>query len=86
MKNVNINVSIPGEILLTLRESDIKLALDMKRWTALKLFEQKRLSIGQSAELAEMNEEDFIKYLGSNNVSIFSYTSAKELKEDINNA
>jgi predicted HTH domain antitoxin len=86
MKNVNINVSIPGEILLTLRESDIKLALDMKRWTALKLFEQKRLSIGQSAELAEMTEEDFIKYIGSNNVSIFPYTSAKELKEDINNA
>jgi hypothetical protein len=53
MKNVNINVSIPGEILLTLRESDIKLALDMKRWTALRLFEQKRLSIGQSAELAK---------------------------------
>ncbi len=49
----------------------------MKRWTTLKLFEQKRLSIGQSAELAEMTEEDFIKYLGNNNVSIFPYSSIK---------
>lgn len=86
MKNVNINISIPSEILLTLRESDKELALDMKRWTALKLFEEKRLSIGQCAELAEMNEEDFIKYLGSNKVSIFPYRSYKELGDDMDNA
>ena len=44
-KNININISIPSEILLTLRESDAELALDMKRWTALKLFDEKRLCI-----------------------------------------
>ena len=86
MKNKNINISIPSEILLTLRESDAELALDMKRWTALKLFDEKRLSIGQCAELAEMNEEDFIKFLGTNKVSIFPYHSYKELGEDLNNA
>lgn len=86
MKNVNINISIPGEILLTLRESDKELAMDIKRWTALKLFEQKRLSIGQCAELAEMCEEDFIKYLGENKISIFPYNSKDELREDIANA
>ncbi len=72
MKNVNINISIPGEILLTLRESDNELALDIKRWTALKLYDEKKLSLGQCADLAEMSEEDFIKYLGSNKVSIFA--------------
>lgn len=86
MKNTNINISIPSEILLTLRESDAELALDMKRWTALKLYDEKRLSIGQCAEFAEMNEEDFIKYLGSNKISIFPYHSYNELAEDMNNA
>lgn len=86
MKNKNINISIPGEILLTLRESDAELALDMKRWSALKLFDEKRLSIGQCAELAEMCEEDFVKFLGANKVSIFPYRSYKELGEDLNNA
>ena len=56
MKNVNISVSIPSEILLRPKESDKNLALDMKRWSASKLFKQKELSIGQSAELAEMNK------------------------------
>ena len=86
LKNVNINILIPNEILLSLHESDNELALDMKRWAALKLYEQKRLSIGQCAELSEMAEEDFIKYLSSNNVSIFPYRSYGELAEDMNNA
>ena len=85
-KNININISIPSEILLTLRESDAELALDMKRWTALKLFDEKRLSIGQCAELAEMAEEDFIKFLSANKVSVFPYRNYKELGEDLNNA
>lgn len=86
LKNININISVPNEILLTLRESDRELALNMKRWAALKLFEEKKLSIGQSAELAEMTEEDFIRYLGSNKVSVFPYRSANELVEDMENA
>jgi hypothetical protein len=49
--------------LLTLREQEDDFALDMKRWTALKLYANKKLTIGQCAEFAEMNEEDFIKAL-----------------------
>ena len=86
MKNININISVPNEILLTLRESDNELALNMKRWAALKLFEDKRLSIGQSAELAEMTEEDFVRYLSSNKVSVFPYRNVNELVDDMNNA
>lgn len=68
LKNVNLNISVPSEILLTLRESDKQLALDMKRYTAIKLYQDKRLSIGQCAELAEMTEEDFIRLLGDNKI------------------
>ncbi|NLW46402.1 MAG: UPF0175 family protein [Firmicutes bacterium] len=86
MNIININVAIPQEILLSLKEEEYDLALDMKRWTALKLYSDKKLTIGQCAELAEMNEEDFIKYLGINKISIFSFNNPEDLKEDIRNA
>lgn len=86
MKNVNINISIPGEILLTLRENDKQLALTMKRYTAIKLYQDKRLSVGQCAELAEMLEEDFIRLLGENKISIFDFSSTADMKEDFANA
>ena len=86
MNKININVAVPQEILLTLREKEYDLALDMKRWTALKLYTDKKLTIGQCAELAEMNEEDFIRYLGENKISIFAFNNSEELKEDIRNA
>ncbi len=86
MKNINISVTLPSEILLALRESDKELALDMKRFTALKLYQDGRLSVGQCAELAEMNEEDFIKFLAENQISIFQYSSQESLKEDFANA
>lgn len=82
----NLSISIPNEILLTLHETDSDLALNMKRWAALKLYEERKLSIGQSAELAEMCEEDFINYLGSNKVTIFPYCRYNELAEDMKNA
>jgi len=86
MKNVNINITIPGEILLTLREDDKQLALNMKRYTAMKLYQDRKLSVGQCAELAEMTEEDFIKLLGENGISIFDFSSSADLKEDLANA
>jgi len=86
MKNVNINITIPGEILLTLREDDKQLALNMKRYTAMKLYQDRKLSVGQCAELAEMTEEDFIKLLGENRISIFDFSSSADLKEDLANA
>lgn len=86
MKNVNINISVPGEILLTLREDDKQLALNMKRYTAIKLYQDRKLSVGQCAELAEMVEEDFIKLLGENKISIFDFSSSTDLEEDLKNA
>jgi predicted HTH domain antitoxin len=83
---VNINIAVPQEILLTLREQEDDFALNMKRWTTLKLYANKKLTIGQCAEFAEMNEEDFIKYLGLNKISIFTFNDFEELKEDIKNA
>ena len=81
---VNIRVPVPEEVLLSLRVDNDEFAVQMKRLTALKLCEDRKLSIGQSAAFAGMDETDFIKFLGQNKVSIFG--SASDIAEDFSNA
>lgn len=64
------NIEFPEEILLTLRIDANEFIKEMKRAIAVKYFVNKKLSIGQSAELAEMNEEAFIKYVDKEKISI----------------
>jgi predicted HTH domain antitoxin len=81
---VNINVSVPEEVLLSLRAENNEFASQMKSLTAMKLCENHKLSIGQASALAGMSEEEFIKFLGRNKVSIFG--SASNIAEDFRNA
>ena len=81
---VNINVPVPEEVLLSLRVEGDEFAAQMKSLTALKLCESRKLSIGQAALFAGMDETDFIKYMGQHRVSIFG--SAPEIAEDFANA
>ncbi|MDR1061278.1 MAG: UPF0175 family protein [Clostridiales bacterium] len=81
---VNITVPVQEEILLSLRVGSEEFAEQMKAMTALKLCENRKLSIGQSAAFAGMDEADFVKFLGRNNVSIFG--SAADIAEDYQNA
>ena len=83
-QNVNINVSIPEEILLSLREDVDEFAANMKLMTAMKLYENHKLTVGQGAQLADLPEEDFIKVLGKNHISIFG--SIDDIREDYKNA
>ena len=71
-------------MLLSLRVENDEFAAQMKKLTAIKLFENRKLSIGQSATFARMDETEFIKFLGQNNVSIFG--SVSDIAEDFRNA
>lgn len=44
------------------------------------------VSIGYCAQIADMTKEDFIKFLGMNNISIFKYDDENEFLEELNNA
>ena len=85
-KMKTLNISVPSEILLVLRENEKQFASYMKRYTALNLFQSHKLSIGQCAELADMSEEDFIYFLGENKVSLFEYLDEDGLREELGNA
>jgi predicted HTH domain antitoxin len=66
-------IEIPEEILLSLRKSGDEFIAEMKKTAAVRYYQEKKLSIGQCAKLAEMSEEEFVKYLSSFNVGIFSF-------------
>lgn len=55
---------------------------ETKLLIASKLYEQGKLSLGESSELAGVSKRTFIELLGSYNVSVFNY-SVQELKGDI---
>lgn len=84
--SIKKTIELPEEILLSLKIDENEIIQEMKRTLAVKCFKERKLSIGQSAELAEMTEEDFIKYLGSQNISIFNIDDLDELKKDLGNA
>jgi len=79
-------IEIPEEILLSLRKSEDEFIAELKRTAAVRYYKEKKLSLGQCAVLAEMSEEEFIKYLSSFDASIFSFDNREELLEDIRNA
>jgi len=86
LKTTNLSISIPSELFLVLRETENQFVGNMKKFTALFLFQNQKLSIGQCAELANMTEEDFICFLGENKVSIFEYLDESTLREELANA
>ena len=75
----SIAIKIPDEVLY-----ETKMTKDEA--TALMLYLKNHISIGYCAQIAGMSEEDFIKYLGNNNISIFSFDDEAEFIEEMNNA
>lgn len=53
---------------------------------ALGYYMQNRVSIGYCAAIAGMCEEDFIKFLGENRISVFQFDNEEEFLEELNNA
>ena len=84
--SIKKEIELPEEILLSLSLDENEIIEEMKRTLAVKYFKERKLSIGQSAEFAEMIEEDFIKYLGIQNISIFNIDDLDQLKKDLGNA
>ena len=80
----NINIPVPQDILLSLRLNDEEFAVQMKTLTSLMLYESGKLSIGQAAAFSDMDESDFIKFLGKHNVSVFG--TITDIAEDFVNA
>ena len=81
-----IAFEIPDEVLYDNKMSR-RDALDFaRRATALHFYATKGVSLGYCAQIAGMDKEDFIYFLGQNGVSIFHFDDEAEFVEEMSNA
>ena len=81
-----IAVSISNEILYDTKMSIEKAGSFARRAVALGYYTQSGVSLGYCSQIAGMSEEEFIKYLGENHVSLFHFDSKEEFLEELNNS
>lgn len=79
-------IDIPEAVLYDTRMSREEGCQFAKRAVALGYYSQSGVSIGYCAQIAEMAEEEFIRYLGKNHISIFRFDDEKEFLEELENA
>ncbi len=81
-----VAIEIPEAVLFDTRMSREEACQFAKRAVALGYYSQSGVSIGYCAQIAEMTEEEFIRYLGENHISIFQFDNEKEFLEELENA
>ena len=57
-----------------------------KKVIAMHYYLHFHISLGYCAQIADTTEEDFIKYLGENNISIFQFEDKQEFLGELENA
>lgn len=81
-----IAVKIPDEVLYDVKMTEAQATDFAKKAIALMLYTKNHISIGYSAQIAGVTEEEFIEYLSSNGISIFNFDDEKEFLEEMDNA
>ena len=80
-----IQIEVPEEIFLSLKETPEEFTQEVHRAAAAKLYEMGKMSSGRAAELAGMSRIQFLQDMGHYGVSIFDLTH-EELEQDLQNA
>lgn len=82
MKTIKIEFEMPTSILLALNEQKEEFVSEVRLYSALKLFEKHKLSLGKAAEVAGLNKWNFLDKLAENNISVVDYP-VEDLEEEI---
>ena len=78
-----VSIPIADEILFVLKKDVVNIQSDIMKSLAMQYFKEKQLSLGLSAKMAGMTKNDFVEYLGKNNIDIYQY-SDEELQDEFN--
>ena len=79
-------VDIPEEVMYDTRMQVEDATRFARQMVALGYYTKNGVSIGYCAKIAGMSEEEFIFFLGKNQIEIFRFDSEDELLRDIENA
>ena len=77
-----IAIDIPNEVLFDTKMNREEANQFARRAVALGYYTRSGVSIGYCAQIAGMTEEDFIRYLGRNRISIFRFDGKEEFVEE----
>lgn len=75
---VVIQTQVPEDVYRTLQARGIfpeKLSEQVQRLLAMRFYQERILSLGKAARLADMPRTDFIEYLAENDVPVLDFTS-----------
>ena len=81
-----IAIKIPEAVLFDTKMSLQKAENFIKKIVALEFYKNQGVSVGYCAEIAGMTEENFIKFLGENKISIFQFDDEAEFLSEAENA
>ena len=69
-----IQITLPDEILISMKETPEEFSKELLMAAAAKLYEIGKLSSGRAAELAGVSRVSFLQMLARYNVPIFRFT------------
>ena len=81
-----IAFNIPDEVLYDTKMSKKEANDFARRFVALGYYVQSGVSVGYCAQIAGMTEEEFVKYLGENRISVFRFEDEEEFLEELSHA
>ena len=81
-----VAVKIPDAVLHDTHMTENQSEQLAKKIVAMHYYRHLHISLGYCAQIAKLSEEDFIKYLGENHISISNFDDKKQFQEKRNNA
>ncbi len=79
MPKISFNIS--DDILFSLNETEQELSKKVKLYAAMELFREHKLTIGQSASMANMYIDDFMVECGKHGIPVIDYDPSELLEE-----
>ncbi|MCF8304115.1 MAG: UPF0175 family protein [Bacteroidales bacterium] len=70
MKNINITLDIPSDLLITLNKSEQEIKVHFKTAIAMVLFQEGKLTIGKATQLSGLSRYEFEKVLAKNKIPV----------------
>jgi predicted HTH domain antitoxin len=84
MNSIKIEIEVPEELLVNLKQSGEEFKKELKLMMAIELYKKSKLSLGKAAELSGFTKIGFIDMLNFRGETVFNYNN-DEIDDEIQN-